>query len=241
MCGWAPRSSARADRGGPAAPPDAPPPPVPRRGGSGRLLVVPRRVRLAHPHEGDAAEQPGHRRAWPMRSTASTTASTLSPMPISSVLPFQNALKPSMSWSPPARRARENEANGGGPQSGPPRPRGRQPRPPRSRPARRRAGARSSRSGRATQPSVGPRSGRARCRKIALPRPRTTGRVVPAQHAHDVVEVVLAPQALVPRRVGQGHLAVVVRVGGVVAPAIRGRDRLARTERPAGGATRSAR
>jgi len=49
-------------------------------------------------------------------------------------------------------------------------------------------------------------------------------RIVPAQHADHVIDRILAPQPFVPRRMRQADRAVVVGMGGVVAPAILGRD-----------------
>jgi hypothetical protein len=50
--------------------------------------------------------------------------------------------------------------------------------------------------------------------------------VVPAEYADDVVQAVIAPQLLVPRRMGQPNGAVIGAVGRIVAPAIVAADRL---------------
>ena len=52
----------------------------------------------------------------------------------------------------------------------------------------------------AMQPSVGAKSGRATCRKIALPQPGDRRIGIVADHDDEIVEPVLAPHPLVPRR-----------------------------------------
>src|SRR5690606_1723339 len=54
------------------------------------------------------------------------------------------------------------------------------------------------------------------------------GVVVVAEHHHQVIEVVVAGEALVAGRIGQPHRSVVGRIGGVVAPAVVGADGLTR-------------
>ncbi len=75
------------------------------------------------------------------------------------------------------------------------------------------------------------------CRRIIRPRDMqedrrpasaTYRRIVPAQHAHDVIQRIVPPQRLMRPVIRQGHLAVVVRVIRIVAPAVIWRDRLLR-------------
>jgi hypothetical protein len=56
--------------------------------------------------------------------------------------------------------------------------------------------------------------------------------IVPAEHAHDVIKPIGAPKFLMAGGMGQADQAVIGWVGGIVAPAIRGRDRLARHHTP---------
>ena len=104
---------------------------------------------------------------------------------------------------------------------------------------------------RAGPPRRSPRSaskpGRARWRKMALPRPRHDRAAVPGDVDDQVVEVVVAPHRLVARRAGERDGAVVAAVPRVVAPAVRaagsagaagrsaGADRGRRGRRPGAG------
>ena len=78
----------------------------------------------------------------------------------------------------------------------------------------------------ATQPCVGVSPGRARWKKMALPRPRRRGADVPVEHQAGVVEVVVAPHAFVAGAIGQLDRPVVVAVVRHLAPAERRADRL---------------
>ncbi len=85
------------------------------------------------------------------------------------------------------------------------------------------AAARSRRRSRrlnAMQPAVGPYPGRARCRKIALPRPRIRGERFQSRIADHVVEMVGAPHGLVAGGRGQADRTIVASAGRVLAPAV---------------------
>ena len=72
----------------------------------------------------------------------------------------------------------------------------------------------------ATQPAVGVMPGAARWKKIADPAPGRGFSEVPVEDDEDVIEPVLPPEVLVAGGVWEAYRAVIVPVGGVVAPAV---------------------
>ena len=69
----------------------------------------------------------------------------------------------------------------------------------------------------ATQPAAGVSPGRARWKKIALPRPLQAGEIA-VEHEDEIVERVLAPHPVRAIGGGQADGPVVARAGGVLAP-----------------------
>ena len=80
------------------------------------------------------------------------------------------------------------------------------------------------------QPAVGAKSGEARWRKMAEPRPGTTGAVF-----HARMPIVFAPEFFVAGLVGQADLAVVGGGSRIIAPGVGGGDGF-QGDRAGGGA-----
>ena len=72
----------------------------------------------------------------------------------------------------------------------------------------------------ATQPAVGVRPGRARWKKIALPRALGAPRIILVKHEGQVVEMVVAPHPVGAIDGGQAHGAIVTRARRLLAPAL---------------------
>ncbi len=81
-----------------------------------------------------------------------------------------------------------------------------------------------------TQPAVGPKFSRARCRNTALPRPAMRGARVVIDLDNEIIEVIVAPQPVAAAIAIQPHRLVVMAVVRILAPGVFGADGANRQE-----------